>query len=145
MIKEKKSVVLFIFTLLFCLAMFSGCETGVGIGYFGNHEGLCAELERRIVMDYARNRLDPRSTFYIRRFYGIYNGYIPVLMGGTEELTSVYTVSVAGLLFHYPHINPIRVWKDRRFYWLDVAYEQGFLTRADIRAIYDIDNSPWSW
>ena len=143
MIKEKMFIIFL--TLVFCLAMFSGCETGVGIAFFGNHEGLCAELERRIVMDFARNSEDPRSRFSIERFYGIYNGYVPVLIGGTRELETITTVPVAGFLFRYPTQRSIIVWKDRRFYMLADAYEQGFLTRADIRAIYDIHNSPWRW
>ena len=74
--------------------------------------------------------------FYVKRYYGEYNGAVPVRVEGPFIYTmAVELYVVAGYGIKNPDGNKIWVWKDGNFYLLNDAYENGILTEEDIANI----------
>lgn len=76
------------------------------------------------------------DVFYVRGYYGTYNGASAVKIGGGSELTVITEVTVADVEFVYPTHVQIKIWKDGTFYSMENAYDQGLLTKADIEMIH---------
>ncbi len=107
------------------------------------------ELIKQIEEDYTEldstyHKYDPEihGEYYVRNYYGSYNGAAVCLMDGTKTLylTVVKVETVAGSEFIYGNSNTIQVWKDGNFYSLEEAYQKGFLTKEEIAIIADIHN-----
>ncbi|MBR6426272.1 MAG: hypothetical protein IKS28_00445 [Clostridia bacterium] len=73
--------------------------------------------------------------FYVERYYGEYNGAVPVKVEGLLHTTAVELYVVAGYGVWNNDGNKIWVWKDGNFYLLSDAYENGILTEEDIANI----------
>ena len=144
---KKYSVIAMLLCLIISLVVFGGCEIG-GNTAFGTHEGLSAELERRIRQDYlyfcyGKYAYSMRN-IEIERYYGTYNGCVVVSIynrvegypgtPGEDLQTYIDNVFFVGSLF------TIRVWKEGRFYTLWEANELGLITREDLMSIAYINN-----
>lgn len=66
-------------------------------------------------------------------YYGVYNGAVVYLESG--PLTAVTEKEVAGETFVWPRSFVIYVYKDGEFYDLETAYENGLLTKKNIKSI----------
>lgn len=84
-----------------------------------------APLKRKIEADYAENG----GVCPIRRFYGIFDGCVPVMFDQPEH-GAYNKEKVAGQTFEYNGGNTIKVWKDGSFYSLKEAYSQGLMRKA---------------
>ena len=77
----------------------------------------------------------------IDRYYGTYNDCVVVKIYGFYEYTqALWEDRVAGVKIQYYNGCRISAWKDGVFYELKDAYEQGLLTRKDIKKIAAIQN-----
>ena len=78
------------------------------------------------------------STYYIERYFGTYNGAVPVVITVVDgEYPEVeHTETVAGYTFEHYCLNPIKVWKDGDFYSLQEAYDLGILTVEHVAQMY---------
>jgi hypothetical protein len=70
--------------------------------------------------------------------YGEYNPYLPcraVLLKSEAEGSEPKNVLIGGLEFRYVDGNDIQVYRNNRFYTLNIAYTNGYLTRSDLEQI----------
>ncbi|MBO4770239.1 MAG: hypothetical protein J5563_05595 [Clostridia bacterium] len=100
------------------------------------------ELLEQIAGDFAacwnkkHNSSHSADEFYVKRYYGEYNGAVPVKVGGPFFSTmAVELYVVAGYGVWNNDGNKIWVWKDGNFYLLNDAFENGILTEEDIANI----------
>ena len=123
---------------------------------FRNHEGLSEQLERQIRQDYLDDlRSRGNGSDYtindvlIAGYYGTYNDCVIVMMSINNRnqpfnpMLFIHRV-IADTLFHAWPIEEnqgIRVWRARRFFNLNDAYNMGILTFDDIRSIAYIYNN----
>jgi hypothetical protein len=109
---------------------------------------LSAELENQIKQDYLDNRraedlqFDERhpdatsDNVYIREYNGAYNGCVAIMISCYEYHALMPSEDiVAGVRIMYADSDYIKVWNDGIFYRLKPAYDQGLLTRDDIKNI----------
>ena len=69
-------------------------------------------------------------------YYGTYNDCVAVKIYGYEmHLTEPWEDTVAGVTFMYGSSNEIKVWHNGRLYRLQAAYDNGMLTKDDLRNI----------
>ena len=140
------------FTALFCLAVLCGCgadasKVNIPVGNGGMpiskiQDGLSPETAGRIRWDYDNlSGESPASrgwvVSHIAVYYGTYNEFVVVMMGGgTTGL--VWNTVIGKTLFLYNSGHRIIAWRDGRFYELIDLYNQGLLTNGDLRNIaYD--------
>lgn len=74
----------------------------------------------------------------VLHYYGKYeSGAIVAMLAGSEECfdCALWTETVAGYDFHYSDGNRIRVLYESEFHTLTQAYENGYLTKDNIRDI----------
>ena len=98
---------------------------------------------RQIKLDYGRHvfgeKYDPvaHGNGSGSKCYGFYNGCVPMLFEGYAlSYAGVITrEEIAGIIFEYGSSNTIQVWKDGKIYTLQEAYDQGFLSKQDIKTI----------
>ena len=108
---------------------------------YGNHEGLSAETERRIVQDFHAAYCSdfPDITIdkiFMEEYLGTYDGCVAFTIGGPFHYPSGgWDLIIADTLFSYGSGPPIEVWKEGRFYGLREAYDSGLLTRENMRDI----------
>ena len=131
-----------------------------------SYEGLSAETEERILMDFfAIHHGTLFDDYYIEDekededgeivlivyekkyttndlalvYHGTYNGYVAVLINGPWFYPDVVkNFLIAGVIIHGPQTP--EVWKDGEFYSLQEAYNLGFLSDGDIRSIASTHN-----
>ena len=130
--------------MLFATIGLTACNTGV---YQRPNLNINAELELAIRQTAYENYLlvyeqngweidfdinDVRIVFY----YGTYNKTSVVLMegiarGGQAETT----VTISGLNFTFRTTNIFRAWRNGNFYSVQQSYDNGWLTRSQLRTI----------
>jgi hypothetical protein len=70
-------------------------------------------------------------------YYGTYGGCVAVKM--TDRFSVYYQVitieTIDGIKISTNDSNPIHVWKDENFYSLQEAYDEGYLTKDNLREI----------
>jgi len=116
-----------------------------GTGEQETFPGLDLETERYILqahydelLEYVPTSKATLDDFFIKGYYGTYNGAVVVWVGmvGQLEWGVPGSERVAGIIFKYPTINDfIEVWKERTFYRLQEAYDSGLLTQEDLESI----------
>ena len=77
---------------------------------------------------------------YVKHFWGVYNGSAVVIMNIKEvdwPRVSEF-INVAGFEFDWTVGLPIRVWRDNKFYNLQEAFENDFLTVENIGEIHEL-------
>jgi len=99
---------------------------------------LCPELEMRIKEDWAaRSPMSTPEDVRIDHYFGTYNGKVALMIrdtrGGFPDV--VWEQTVAGIVFRYNSGQQIHIWYDGEFFSLPQAYEQGLITRKDVRDI----------
>lgn len=79
-------------------------------------------------------------TYYVEKYYGTYDGKIPVIIKGVELLYNDVSLkeTVAGYTFTYPDNCAMVVWKNGTFYSLGEAYDSGILTKEQIKQINEV-------
>lgn len=92
-----------------------------------------SELIDRIVSDY-KNR-SGNDYVSVRRYYGEYDGAVPVLLNGIMTFGANKKEFIAGCMFWYSDYNTIKVWKDGTFYDIRGAYEGGVLSAEQVAVI----------
>ncbi|MBE6586856.1 MAG: hypothetical protein E7647_00410 [Ruminococcaceae bacterium] len=103
-------------------------------------EGVIKEIESDF-LDYLKDnsKLYPNLEYepYVTRYYGSYNGAIPVKIEniGIVHHTEIWEENVGGSVFRYSDGNIIRVWKDKKFYTLEKAYKKELLTQEEVYII----------
>jgi len=143
MAKNKSYVTVFM-VLLAGITALTGCA-GEGAGSASDtsnvDEGLSEELAMRIIQDYSDFRFPSMGygfpTVYIVRHYGTFNGCVVSFIWAPPSRPLPLALDrdpvIAGV--RIGSVHPIReplAWKDGRFNNLQVAYEQGWLTRDDL-------------
>ena len=93
------------------------------------------KLIKRIENAYNEKHCPNDPQFFVEECYGIYNGCIPVMMGGGFYFDIVITETVAGIDFIYADGRAIEVWRDGAFYSLTEAYDHGYLNKDDLSQI----------
>jgi len=88
---------------------------------------LTDEIKTQISMDY------PNFLSQAVNYYGTYNKAVVFRVQG-GWLAHISEIA-ANILFDYPDRNTMRVWKEGQFYSLHTAYEEGILTKNDIKNI----------
>lgn len=79
----------------------------------------------------------------ILKNYGIYSDCVVVKMNrGAYPVVTV--LNIAGVTFNYKDSNTALVWLDGQFFELEEAYNQEFLTKADLIVIANIQNKSGS-
>jgi len=73
----------------------------------------------------------------IIKYYGTYNGCVVVML---DDAFSGYTcalrkVVIADVVLYYNDGNTLRAWKDDHIFSLESAYDQGVLTKEDLKNI----------
>ena len=99
------------------------------------------KLIKRIENAYNEKHCPNDPQFFVEECYGIYNGCIPVMMGGGFYFDIVITETVAGIDFIYADGRAIEVWRDGEFYSLTEAYDHGYLNKDDLSQIKERDIS----
>jgi hypothetical protein len=150
-----------------CIAVVCGCagngdtssRTTDGkedyLGELGTFEGLSAETERQIKLDFwnhYRSEVEPYwpeaepyrpefepDLFRIKYYFGIYNDW--VVMANVGYARAVSWISIDGYDFVFPS-TPVEMfaWQNGHIYDVQEAFELGFLTRRDIKIMYERHN-----
>jgi hypothetical protein len=78
----------------------------------------------------------------IEKFYGTFNGCTAVLMDYVYwgHATVITMEIIEDITIYYSDSNTAYAYKDKQFYKIPKAYENGFLTIDDIKIIADIQN-----
>jgi|GEM_PF-1856306 len=118
--------------------------------YGGAFEGLDAETERQMKDDFVMDPIVDYAT--ITRYYGTYNGWVVANMEASCYMfpPSLVGITVAGIEF-LASSRRILVWKaddqmgigrfgGGRFYYIDEAYNLGFLNLVDIKRLFELCN-----
>jgi len=147
-----------VFVMLLCVTVICGCGMGGASqrpsdAHSAPTEDLPTvvdfndtELGKQIRQDYFNYLRDNDAlptTFTtmdkvrIKGYYGVYNGYVAVIMDDYGP-TALEETIIAGILFVHDAGNNIIVWKNGEFYKLQEIYNLSLLTREDI---LDIANS----
>ena len=106
------------------------------------------ELLERIKKDYYQSfygtldGYDSEKSICISKCYGIYNECVVLIISPTDVTFPGICVDeeIAGVEFHYGNPNTIEVWCNHKFYSLQSAYQESFLTKEDLQAIADLHN-----
>ena len=79
----------------------------------------------------------------VYKYYGIYNSCVVLMMSDayTVHTQAPTQEEVAGYVFYYGSSRQIVVYSERKFCGLSQAYEQGLLTKQDIRNIHVIHST----
>ncbi|MCL2140508.1 MAG: hypothetical protein FWH42_02350 [Dehalococcoidia bacterium] len=108
---------------------------------------LDAETELMVRLSYLARLAEAGYTgfkiddIFVDYYYGTYNECVAVMMSAKGmEYLQVVTFSEDGTV-SYSNSNRILAWKNSIFYSLQEAYDQGFLTRADLQRIADIHST----
>ena len=143
-VMAKKTGLGLVLVLLLGFTVLLGCA-GEGDGNSGGNMrnlDLGAETERLILQDYADEFKSEHITvndIYISKYYGTYNGGIVLNIDGPWGYPSVlYGEDIAGIWFYGSYGSIPFMWKNRRFYGLQEAYDLGLLTKTDLRSIADL-------
>lgn len=75
----------------------------------------------------------------ILKNYGIYSDCVVVKMN-RGDYPVVTALNIAGVTFNFKDSNTALVWLDGQFFELEEAYNQEFLTKADLIVIANIQN-----
>ena len=149
---------------VFCIAIFCCCANGnYGVnrgiddgGYMrelGTHEGLSAEIELQILMDYVRHynanfkgSFEPElmiNDIWVFAYYGTYDGLVLLTIAGPWFYPDVMlNFFVADINFIFTAASKPQLWKDGMFYFeLQEAYDLNLLTQDDLRIIAGRINS----
>jgi len=115
----------------------------------GTFEGLSAELERQILQDYVSHHNASFGTpsgppvpltedeIWVAEYFGTYNNCVVMSVRGNWGYAGVAWVKdIAGIRFGHGDLGKVPItWKDGSFNTLEDAYDQGWLTKDDIRSI----------
>ena len=73
----------------------------------------------------------------VLEYCGTYDGCIVMMLSHKQAFYSdvIVKTRVAGIAFQYSNANQLRVWKNGTFYTLEQAYEEGLLSRSNIRSV----------
>lgn len=97
-------------------------------------------LEGLIKAYYDRYSTDAEdeNVYFIKKYYGIYDGAVIVLIDGTHlsHDGAIYDKEIGGYYFHHPGNLDVTVYKDNEFYRLQQAYDQGILTKEHIEQLH---------
>ena len=120
--KKRKYIIIL---LLLCGVLIA---LGIKADSFKFPKAVKAEIEEAWLFAYEREMdLD------YCEYYGTYHGAVVFFERGMTD--AVWRISVAGVEFKWPSGANITVYKDGRFYSLEKAYEEGILTKRNIRSI----------
>lgn len=156
----KNKLVLFILTIITCLAFLSSCYgKSAGVNSIDLDDGesdeisfkdkkipqWSEELKYKIAKAYNKTFYDSsydQEDFNVNdipiTYYGSYSGYEAVLYNlGSPVITPI---DVGGYLFNFGYSNVIMLYKDGSFIRFDDAYKQGKITLDDIKRLYEIYN-----
>ena len=105
------------------------------------------DLIKRIENDYSAYLLSQNDGYNpnldgiypIEAYYGEIAGWVPIMFR-QPQTGAIRKVELAGYTFWYQGGNSIQVWKNGEFFYLDEAYEKGFLTTEHIAIIAVIHN-----
>ncbi|MCL2088069.1 MAG: hypothetical protein FWH14_01165 [Oscillospiraceae bacterium] len=136
------------------LSMLSACASPDGISISipqpKTPEVLSAETETLIKQTHLDNlKLQDRypdattDNVQIIHYYGTYNDAVAVMITDVfhDYTANLWHESVVNIRFYYGNGNHIKIWKDGVFYRLEAAYEQGILTKNDLRSIAYYQNN----
>ncbi len=121
----------------------------------GTFEGLSAETEERILLDYFTSPMRKQkfssdfsvSDFLTYGYFGTYNDYVMVSIGLNEDSRNylVYTSALLPSIFiadwYYNqnyHSEPIIAWKNGQIYQVVDLYKTGNLMLDDLRSIANL-------
>ena len=124
--------------MLLAVVGLAACEDTTNCGIY---TPLSLELELQIKQDYLLAVRGAQGDITIEDvnlgYYGTYNGWIVVTLesfiGGMPTLG---IINIAGFIFEIPNRLRTLVWQDGQFYDWKIAYDQGILSRHDIRKIH---------
>lgn len=117
----------------------------------GTHFGLTSETETKMKQDYLDFDIStvPNTTaedVMIYKYYGTYNGSVAAIIGyGFYVYADVITYeNIDGITIAYPNTNTILIWNSESFYHLQESYDNGLLTKDDVKRIAEIWPLFWS-
>lgn len=107
-----------------------------------------AEKEREIVQAwlaaYPHSDLDADDlSLDVRGVFG--DTYVFYLCGPFGVSTVITDILVGNILFEYPSSYTLDVYHGGTFYTLEMAFENGLLTRSDLLALQKNYNNGWNW
>ena len=107
-----------------------------------------AEKEREIVQAwlaaYPHSDLDADDlSLDVRGVFG--DTYVFYLCGPFGASTVITDILVGNILFEYPSSYTLDVYHGGTFYTLEMAFENGLLTRSDLLALQKNYNNGWNW
>ena len=127
--------------LLTCALLLPLC---VCLPHFGR---LSAKLENQIRQDrlaYLVNeekRINANvNIINIDEYCGTYSGAVAVMIYDSFYTHSFQGETVADVIFHCRDGNTMTVWKSGKFYTLQTAYDEGLLSKRDLKKIAKIHN-----
>ena len=151
--KTMKSVLRSIWVLLVMIMFFSVILSACANKEPENTNNM-VELSKEIEIEIKQTHLDYLLTkngyqdttiddIYIQKYYGTYNGCVVVMI--QDKLSGVNgaikEATIADVKFYYGSGNiSIQIWKEQKFYELQSAYDQGLLTKEDLKKIAAIQN-----
>lgn len=91
---------------------------------------------RQIESDFSKT-MEEEGTYLVSRYYGAFNGAVPVMMSGYGTDSGSHEDTVADSVFHYTDGDSIKVWEDGKFYSMEDAYAQGLLTKEQVATVAD--------
>lgn len=141
-----KKIVAFGLLLVMSFGIFCGCKSeDPKVGTF---EGLSYETERQICEAYYELLCKKYEDYdgkiediNIRGYYGTYNGYPAVQMNGGWGFAYFL---FDGIFFSLHSVHEIMIFKDNQLIDFVDAYNDGFLTREDLRSLQNKNLSDYT-
>ena len=106
-------------------------------------QGLSAETARQIRYDYANhyfsghNNVNPDDIEF-DYFFRTYNGWVVMAYQRKSYTQDNFFIPVAGFDFFFREHAFMFAWKNGQIYDVEEAFEKGFLTRGNIRTMYNL-------
>jgi len=126
-----------VITMIFALVALSGCENNA---YPRPSLSINMELELSIRQSFATQHDIAVDDVFVSFYYGTYENTSIVLMGSTEIVggDTETTVVISGIEFRFPTTTIFVAWRDGNFYSVQQSYDNGWITRPQVRTIREI-------
>ena len=142
--RELSKIVAIVLIVMVLVMILSGCGRTYPRPSLDIDPELELEIRRTMMQDFEQspNITEPVSIddFWVEFYYGTYNGVSVVFMRTTKFAggDAMTTVIVSGIEFIFPTTIVFSAWRKGNFYSVQQAYDNGWLTRPQLRTIRDI-------
>jgi len=152
--KNGKGVACYAALLVMIAFMFGGCmgakmEDNIELGGPAGNDtvfearGLSSDTVRQIRYDFLQHYLSARyvftdNTILFHYYYGTYNGWVVMAYQRKSYTGDNFFIPVAGFDFFFRETAIMFAWKNGQIYDVEEAFEKGFLTRGNIRTMYNL-------